>query len=263
MKNVIYKISNSINNKIYIGSSAKFNLRYNQHKFHLLNKTHHNRKLQNHVNKYGFESLIFEVIEKNCTNLIEREQFYIDDLNPFFNIRKIANSNFGLKRTESQKKYMLNQRMLKSGYKSGWNHSEQSRMKISESNKGKIISEEQKNNHSLRMKGFIVKNETKLKISNSLKGKVVTDKTRKKLSEQKMGNKNPMFGKKKTDHHNFGKKFKHKNPKKSQKIIDLNTGLIYDSIKILSKSIDVPAQTLYKYVSGRIKKIKNFKYYED
>ena len=95
MKNCIYKITSSINNKFYIGSAKDSIKRKSLHFRCLKNNCHHNIKLQNHVNKYGVDVLKFEILEFDCKQLILREQYYIDTLKPFFNICKIAGSRFG------------------------------------------------------------------------------------------------------------------------------------------------------------------------
>jgi group I intron endonuclease len=83
----IYKITNKITNNFYIGSSCKLKLRYNRHKCNLLSNTHLNFYLQQSVNKYGIENLTFELLELcNVEVLLEREQYYIDTLNPKYNI---------------------------------------------------------------------------------------------------------------------------------------------------------------------------------
>lgn len=196
MKNVIYKIGTSINNKIYIGSAINFSKRKAQHKFHLINKSHHSRKLQNHVNKYGYDCLFFEILEYDCEYLLEREQFYMDKLKPFFNILKVAGSNLGCKRTDSQKEYMVSQRMKKSGYKKGWKHSEESieKLKLSKLKSTYKISEETKKKISEKTKGRIIPDEVRLKTSNTMKGRVFSEEHRKNLSIKAKGNQN---GKKK------------------------------------------------------------------
>lgn len=94
----IYKISNKVNNKFYIGSSEGIEKRWYQHKSYLKKNTHPNQKLQNSFNKHGEENFIFEVLEEcEVERLIEREQYYIDILKPQFNIREIAVSNKGIK----------------------------------------------------------------------------------------------------------------------------------------------------------------------
>lgn len=192
MKNIIYKIGNTINDRIYIGSTEKFNIRINQHKFHLKNGTHHSKILQRHVNKYGVDSIYFEIIESDVVSLIEREQFYIDTLNPYFNIRRVAENMKGTKRTEEQKKYMVSQRMKKSGYKKGWSHSEETKAKITESklNSDYKISQETKLKISEKNKGRIVPEEIKIKTSNTLKGRAFTEEHKKNLSIKAKGNQN-------------------------------------------------------------------------
>jgi len=266
MENVIYKISNNINDKIYIGSSKKFNVRLSQHKHHLIKGSHHSRILQNHVNKFGFSSLKFEIIEHcNFEDLIVREQFYIDLLEPYFNIRRIAESNYGTKRTNEQKENIKNGRLKNGGYRKGWKHSKETLLKIKETrlkNGGYAHTNETKNKISLANKNYKPTLKTREKISLSNKGRKTSEKTKEKLSILKKGINNPMFEKIGNKHHNFGKKFKHKNPKKPKKVIDTNTNIIYENAKIASDELNIPFGTFAKYLLNYTKKITNFKYYE-
>ena len=84
-KSGIYIIRNTINNLIYVGSTKNINKRYKEHKNLLLNNKHQNSRIQRFVNKYGIDTLSFNLIEivKNKENLIQREQFYLDLLQPF------------------------------------------------------------------------------------------------------------------------------------------------------------------------------------
>ena len=84
--------------KIYIGSAVSLRGRFMCHRNNLIFRNHDNSRLQNYYNKHGNDSLEFFVLE-NCDrkDLIEREQFYIDMLNPFFNICRIAGATYGLK----------------------------------------------------------------------------------------------------------------------------------------------------------------------
>jgi len=97
----IYKITNKINGKFYIGSTSNklgFNKRWQKHKRELNINKHSNLHLQNAWNKYGETSFSFEILE-TCEKekCIEKEQFYIDTLNPQYNICKIAGSTLGKK----------------------------------------------------------------------------------------------------------------------------------------------------------------------
>jgi len=95
----IYKIVNLVNNKIYIGSAVNFSKRKIHHICRLNKNKHANRHLQRAWNKYkDFEFVLLEEVN-NC-DLIKREQYYIDTLNPFYNIKRIADSCLGTKRTK-------------------------------------------------------------------------------------------------------------------------------------------------------------------
>ena len=82
----VYKITNIINGKIYVGSSKDIEDRWWHHKYELNSRIHKNTHLQNAWNKYKEHNFIFEIIEE-CSPQIqfEREQYYLDTLNPFDN----------------------------------------------------------------------------------------------------------------------------------------------------------------------------------
>lgn len=107
-KSGIYKIQSTIEpEKFYIGSSVNLQNRKRQHYSMLKLNKHDATYLQNYYNKHGKESLIFHIIEECCQEkLIQREQYYIDTLNPLFNSRKNAESNFGHKFSEETKQNM-------------------------------------------------------------------------------------------------------------------------------------------------------------
>ena len=98
----IYKIySKEEPEKFYIGSSIGFAKRRVGHFSALKKGNHHSKYLQNYYNKYGENSLYFEVIEKynffldyevslKKDYLESAEQHYIDTLNPVFNMQKVV-----------------------------------------------------------------------------------------------------------------------------------------------------------------------------
>jgi len=96
MNSGIYKITNIKNNKFYIGSAIKFNVRFSRHKRDLKKQLHANSYLQNAVNKYGINNFKFEILAK-CPKkyLIKLEQWFIDNLNPQYNLSPTAGSNLG------------------------------------------------------------------------------------------------------------------------------------------------------------------------
>ena len=58
----IYKITNTINSKVYIGSSISIERRWKEHLHSFRNKEHYNPHLQNAWNKYGQSSFVFKVL---------------------------------------------------------------------------------------------------------------------------------------------------------------------------------------------------------
>lgn len=80
----IYKIENLVNGKIYIGQSKHIKQRWSEHKKELRRNNHGNDYLQRAWNKYGEENFKHTVIEE-CSEdeLDEREIYYINLYNSF------------------------------------------------------------------------------------------------------------------------------------------------------------------------------------
>ena len=80
----VYKITNIENEKFYVGSSKDIYERWNQHRIALNNNEHGNKYLQNAWNKHGSNNFSFDIIEECAPDIqFEREQRYLDELNPF------------------------------------------------------------------------------------------------------------------------------------------------------------------------------------
>lgn len=91
MKSGIYKITNLINNKIYIGSSNHCIHRKSQHFSDLKYQKHCNKYLQRAYNIYGKENFLFEILEFCEPNqLLILEQKYIDQLKPEYNVGSVV-----------------------------------------------------------------------------------------------------------------------------------------------------------------------------
>lgn len=84
---LIYKITNKINNKIYIGKTVQpLKTRWKQHLADSKKTSKNHNKLYRAMNKYGQENFIIEVIEDNIPIelLNEKEKFYIKLFNSFY-----------------------------------------------------------------------------------------------------------------------------------------------------------------------------------
>lgn len=84
MYGYIYKITNTKNNKVYIGKTIySIEKRFEEHKKDAKRRGKEKRPLYNAMNKYGVENFNIEEVEKvfyteNGKELEEKEQYYID-----------------------------------------------------------------------------------------------------------------------------------------------------------------------------------------
>ncbi len=98
MTSGIYIIWNTINDKIYVGSSINIDHRWRYgHRPNLYSDQHYNKHLQASWNKYS--ETAFELIVQEVTdNLVDRERFWVSELDPEYNkCREIGSSTRGIK----------------------------------------------------------------------------------------------------------------------------------------------------------------------
>lgn len=183
----IYAIRNTVNGKIYIGSSKNIENRWVQHCSDLDCRKHHNRHLQYAWAKYGRESFSFEILEEvNVDWIVRREQYYLDTLNPEYNLSKSAHRPDVKLTVESRAKLSRSLR--------GRKVSPETRRKIAESLIGKPFSEERCRNISDGRRGkgggHLLTEESRRKISVTLTGRTNgphSEETRRKISEKHKG----------------------------------------------------------------------------
>ena len=245
----VYKIINTTNGKVYIGSSKNLDRRWKEHFYILINNKCVNIYLQRSWNKYGEDSFVFEVLLYcNKENLAFYEQRTIDvykslDNKYGYNICLAARSDLTGNNAEERNR-KISETAIKNGKNRGknssWygkNHTEETKQKISESHMGMGHTEE-----------------TKQKLSELVMGRKHTQETRKKLSKLFSGENHPMFGIVGEKHPNFGKKFPEHSKRMSgknnpsAKAVTIN-GKHYDTITEAAQDLKIQRCT----VRNRIK----------
>lgn len=255
MNSGIYKITNTLNNKMYIGSAKDFDVRFSRHIRDLKNNAHHNIHLQRSYNKYGFDVFEFEIIERipyEKDIIIERENYYIKEFNSKTEGYNIADASFGdilsshpnredivsrISKTlrENISKLSAEERKLKYGMPGesngmyGKTHTQDVRDKIGRIHKGNTY-----------RKGIKASKETREKLS--------------VIASQRIGDKNPFYGKthseesrKKMSENNMGKI----PPNRISITID---GVHYESYGHASKALGIPVTTIrWRCLSKNIK----------
>lgn len=193
MYGYIYKTTNLITNKIYVGQ---------KHSNVFLGERYlgSGKKLKDSIAHYGKENFKAELIEEIDSELLmdEREIYWIN----FYNA---TNKNIGYNISEGGN---VNRTFIGGNNPFyGKHHSEETRKKMSENNShymlGKHLSEETKNKIRYKNKNKIISNETREKLSLNaktnpnygMKGKKVSDETKLKLSLSKLGKPSKAKGK--------------------------------------------------------------------
>lgn len=182
----VYKITNTANGKVYIGSSVDLMVRKGGHFSSLRKGKHPNKHLQRAFDKYTEACFVFEIIERcpeDQSILLEREQFHIDatgSAETGYNIRRLAHSNFGLRHTEEAKKkcYDANKGRPKSA---------ETRAKLSAAHKGKTVSAETRKKLSEANKGKTISPENLAKLIAAHLGKPRSPETKAKISAANKG----------------------------------------------------------------------------
>jgi hypothetical protein len=227
----IYKITNLVNKKVYIGQSIDIEYRFNSYKrLHCEDQP----KLYHSLNKYGIEAHSFEIItECNIEDLNRLERYYQDLYNV---LDRDCGLNLKLTSYDDKSGYYSNEskekisNTLKRKYQSG---------ELMPPNKGKIFSEETRKKLSIASTGKKMSDDTKNKIRQKNKGenaywfgKNHTNETKLKIKENHQSKKenyiHSMLGKK----HNENTRLKMaKNNAMSKMVVDLETGFVYISAK--------------------------------
>jgi len=197
----IYAIVNQTNQHRYVGSAKNLLKRQQHHLRDLATGKHKNPHLQRAYDLYGTDAFSFVVLEcvEHESDLLTREQFYIDTLNPEYNIARTAGSNLGrtytpetrtrMSAAAQTRANMLEQMRKLNADRTGKPLSPSHRAKISAIQVGKQLPEAHKANISAAHKG---QKKSKAHAANISKGKMgheTTQATRDKIAASKRGTK--------------------------------------------------------------------------
>lgn len=221
-------IRNDTGTTFYIGKG---------HKGRAYSKTNRNKYWHNIVNSVGYTVKIL------FSNLTENEAFSKEiELISYYKKNQQCEANFcpggkgstGYKWTEEQRDSFSKIKKGKKSGASGYKWTEEQRLKLSKSSTGKILSD----------------------VHKSRIGKSVS------------GEKNGFFGKKHTEEFKTWIKEKNKNSNlggsnpASRKVIDIDSGIIYNTAKEAAASRGIVYLTLYRSLAGKTKKDYRLRYLE-
>lgn len=98
-KTGVYRFTNKITGDTYIGSAVNLSRRFREYfSLNFLNKEVLKNKsiIYRALLKYGYINFSLEILEyTDKSSVLVREQYYLDVLNPSYNICKVAGSSYG------------------------------------------------------------------------------------------------------------------------------------------------------------------------
>jgi len=171
---IIYKITNKINNKTYIGlTSRDFNVRKYEHIYE--SQIESKFKFHQAIRKYTIDNFTWEILETGITNIKQANELEIKYINKFdsyvngYNMTKGGGGREDYYFSEIAKERM---RQAKLGTK----RTHESKEKQSKKMSGIKKSETHRLNVIKAITGLKRSDEEKIKMSNRMKGKMVKDK---------------------------------------------------------------------------------------
>ena len=260
----VYKISNTLSERYYIGYSKDIDRRFCVHRSKLRKNCHDNIFLQRAYNLDGEDKYKYEIIHI-CNTEAEAKEIELQYLSDLSIRGKLYNLNYN-----------------NSGGDLMSHHPEKEKIRNQISNSllqlmSKLTSDEKKEKfgRSGEMNGMYGKTHTKevkLLISEAnkgntyCKGKKLSEETKKKLSEKAkltVGEKNPFFGKHHTEE--TIQKIKDKNRGRlPPNIIKISIdGVVYISMTDASRQLNIPTPTVLWRLKSKNPKFDNYKYVND
>lgn len=261
----IYQIVNTINQKRYIGKSINVRRRANEHSSELQNQKHPNEYLQKAWNKHGRNAFKIEILQLCHTDKL----FYYEDY--WAKVLKVHNKEYGynIDPTDPDNKVII---------------AEETRVKLSLANKGKVRSDKTKrklseiakeryrnNPEQHPMKGKKLSKEHIEKVRNKTKGRKDTKEVRLKKSKSHTGKKrNKEEVKRRVEVFKANRKkerIEQKRPHRIYKEIKIyqcdefnNTIKIYNTLKDAALAVGCDISAIGYACCGKLKRVKGYKW---
>lgn len=242
---ILYKHTNKINNKIYIGITC-------QHPPEKRWKNGLGYESSPHfysaIKKYGWENFNHDIIKDNLS-LEEANRLEIEYIKRY----NTTNNKYGYNDLLGGDCRIYTKEMKENRSK------KMKELWLKDTYKNKILNhlhcEEYKKEQSERSKKMWKNKETRERIINKLKGKKRSEETKKKLSEQKIGNKNPMWGKTISEETREKRRNNHTT---NIKVKCIETGIIYRSYSECGRQMGLDASSISKVCRGELKHFHNY-----
>ena len=276
MNHYIYKHTNKINGKSYIGQTKNPKMRWRVEGYKYC------RKFYKAILKYGWDNFTHEIL-KECkeSDVDYWESYYIklyDTINKGYNLESGGCANKTV--SEETKALISEAGKRRKGYRKGipaWNKgikmSEEYRKKLSEAHKGKqtgrITSEETKRKISEAQIGKIVSDETRKRLSeahkgkpSNNKGKTFSEEWRKKLSLAHIGKTPANKGKPLSEEtkQKLSKALKGRKPTNQKKVINIDTNEVFISAKEAERQCNINAKNISAVCTGKRPKAGGYRW---
>jgi group I intron endonuclease len=239
-KSGIYRWTNKLSGKSYVGSSINLSKRFNQYfSPKLLSNRRYISLIYQALLKYKFENFRLEILEYcDKESVICREQFYLDLLKPKYNIYLKAGSPMGFKHSEKSRAIMKTLAEKR-------RHSKETRMKIGASLKGRVLLAETLVKMVNNRAGYKHSEATKEKLRAKVLGRKFSQETKDKMAVSHFGHQ--------LSEETIAKLKKFSYTKEAVEIVDTVTGLTnsYESKTEAAKAMGVSMPTISNYIKSK------------
>jgi group I intron endonuclease len=249
---IVYKITNIVNGKVYIGQTVRtLKARWAQHcskKGCLL--------IYNAIKKYGKDSFTIEQIHlaNSLNELNQKETEYIKIFNSLYPNGYNLNTGGGNKKWSQKSKGKMSKSHM--GKKLTESHKEAIRRSVK-----KVFTENPerlKNSHKA-LKDW--NNQNRLKGYHPKRGKRLSEESKKRISEAKKGSKNPMFGKTISQSQKEAiRKALEKRKESLPKVLCHQNNTVYKNVHDAAQQLGLRRASVSNVITGRSKTIKGYSF---